>query len=214
MTITKIRRAGNYLKAITPGQSDITVSMGNGKLSHDIMIWNLPAITTCPVNKDCKDTCYARKAEHRYPAVVACRARNYKATLPPDTFADRMVTLITHSIEKRGIKAVRVHESGDFYNQAYADAWEEIAFRVHLVHPWVKLFAYTKSPYRPATGFNIVESILPDGSINYGPHAEIIAKAKQFRAKVCPYGLAKTTLTCGVECTACQNHKYVVFLQH
>lgn len=212
-TITKTRKLGNYIKTETTDQAAMTLSLGNGKLSHDILIWNMPTVKTCPNCDACKKTCYAMKAEKLYPSVLPCRERNYQASLV-DSFEDRMVWTIIQSVVKHGVKAVRVHESGDFYSVEYAQKWQMIAARVHEVQPGVIFFAYTKSPYRPATGFNIVESILPDGSINYGTHAEVIQKARLFGAKICPYGIAKRTLTCGIECKACQKFSRVVFIQH
>jgi len=210
---TKTRKVGNYIKTETTGEETMTLSLGNGKLSHDILIWNMPTVKTCPNCEECQKTCYAMKAEKLYPSVMPCRERNYQASLS-DKFTDRMTWTIVQSVNKYGVKAVRVHESGDFYSNEYAMKWAIIAKRVHRVLPDVIFFAYTKSPYRPIYGFNIVESILPGGEINYGTHTEIIAMAKKYRAKICPYGIAKRTLTCGIECKACQHHKHVVFIQH
>lgn len=208
----KYQKVGNYVKNIAGDDPIITMSLGNGKLSHDILIFNLPAIDTCPNCDDCKDTCYARKPELRYPAVKPCRNQNLSASKKTD-FVDRMVFTIMTAVSKHGVKAVRVHESGDFYSQSYAASWSLIQHQVKKLYPEVIFFAYTKSPYRPQ-GFNIVESILPDGEINYGPRDEIILLARKYGAKICPYGIAKRTLTCGVECKACQKFNRVVFVQH
>jgi hypothetical protein len=212
-TSTTTRKQGNYIRTITEGLPTMTLSLGNGKLAHGILIWNMPTVKTCPNSETCRTTCYAKKAERLYPNVLPCRERNYQASRL-ESFEDRMVWTIISSVAKHDVRAVRVHESGDFYSQAYADKWAQIAKRVHNVQPDVVFFAYTKSPYRPASGFNIVESIMPDGERNYGTYREMIALAKKYRAKVCPYGLSKRTITCGIECTACQTSKYVVFLKH
>lgn len=184
----------------------IVVGKGNTKTHDSILIFNLPAIKTCPNCSQCASSCYAMKAERNYPSVRGSRQSNWDSSKRP-CFVPRMVELINRS----GLKVVRVHESGDFYSQEYADKWSRIA----ALCPNVKFFAYTKSPYRPVgSNWNIVESILPDGSINFGPRALITQKAKQYRAKICPYGIAKKAHTCGLHCTACQTHKYVVFVQH
>ena len=185
---------------------NVTVSRGNTKLDASILQFNLPAKQTCPNHALCVKNCYAIRSEQRYPAVKACRQLNLNASKQP-CFVARMVELI----ERTNSKTVRVHESGDFYSQEYADKWTEIAKRC----PKVRFFCYTKSPYRPTgSAWNIVESILPDGTSNFGPRKVILQKAKQFRAKVCPCGLSKLEHICGSRCKACQNHKYVVFVQH
>ena len=206
----KVKVSGGYVK-----YNGLTLGLGNHKLDSSILIFNLPAISTCPNCKACADTCYALQAEKRYPAVLPCRERNHKASLG-SAFVVDMVKLIKHGVARYGVKAVRVHESGDFYSQEYANKWDSIAFAVHAEYPEVKFFAYTKSPYRPLSGFNIVESILPDGSINYGPWAYVIEKAIKYHAVICPYGLTKVNFKgmCGVKCKACQNKKHVLFLQH
>ena len=54
-----------------------------------------------------------------------------------------MAALIERSIPEKA-KTVRVHVGGDFFSQAYFDAWLLFAER----HPEVTLYAYTKSiPY-------------------------------------------------------------------
>ena len=185
---------------------NVTVSLGNLKVSEKVLLFNLPAIKTCPNCVACATGCYARVAEIQYKVVRESRERNWDASKQP-CFVARMVELI----ERSGVKLVRVHESGDFYSQSYADKWSEIARRL----PNVTFFAYTKSPFRPSSpNFNIVESVLPNGAINFGPKGEILALAKKFKAKVCPCGLSKVKVVCGENCTACLRAKYVVFVEH
>lgn len=184
----------------------VTVGLGNKKLDNSIMIFNLPAIKTCPNCSMCAPTCYALKAERLYPRVKACREANLTAS-KDSTFIARMVELITR--EKAHV--VRVHESGDFYSQEYADKWTEIAKRL----PHVNFYAYTKSPYRPsADNINIVESILPDGSLNYGKLEFIMGQASKLNAFICPCKPKERAKLCGTTCTRCQTEKYVLFLEH
>lgn len=107
--------------------------------------WNLPTGWTCPYAKEClvrvsRDTgkfenksnqyrCYAANAE-RFPGVREHRWRNLewvkqgnKPVIPSDA------------------KAIRIHASGDFYNQQYFDLWLEVARE----NPNVEFWAYTKS---------------------------------------------------------------------
>lgn len=107
--------------------------------------WNLPAGWTCPGARTClvkasKETgkmrnesteyrCYAAMAE-RFPGVRGHRWANFE-------------------MAKRGelpelpktAKRVRIHASGDFFNQRYFDRWMEYARQ----YPEVEFWAYTKS---------------------------------------------------------------------
>lgn len=107
--------------------------------------WNLPTGTTCPFALECKVTvdrltgkfdiykgqykCYAASPE-RFPGVREHRWKNFEfvksggiPTLPKDC------------------RNVRIHSSGDFFNQGYFDMWLELA----RDNPGINFWAYTKS---------------------------------------------------------------------
>jgi len=107
--------------------------------------WNLPTGSTCPFALECKVTvdrisgkfdvkkgqyrCYAASSE-RFPAVREHRWKNFELVknggipqIPKDC------------------KSIRVHASGDFFNQEYFDMWVKIATE----NPSVEIWAYTKS---------------------------------------------------------------------
>lgn len=107
--------------------------------------FNLPTGHSCPFAKEClvkvdrhtgrftngskEYYCYASKSE-RFPAVRGHRWANFEAAksgLLPELPV--------------GAKAVRVHMSGDFFNQKYFDSWMSYAMRRQDVEFW----AYTKS---------------------------------------------------------------------
>lgn len=117
----------------------LKVSFGNKKLPKTTMIFNLPAIKTCPGKTEfCEKYCYALKAERLYPQVYPARKHNLKLS-QSDNFVSLMIETIAKNQHK--INAVRIHESGDFYNQAYLNAW----FMIASEFPSVKFYAYTKS---------------------------------------------------------------------
>lgn len=114
----------------------MTCSTKNLKMSSTI-IWNLPAVKTCiGATAHCIAKCYARKAERLYPTVSPCRELNYKASQ-----ADDFVRLMSDMIGRSKIEMVRIHESGDFYDQAYLDKWFEICRN----NPSKRFLAFTKS---------------------------------------------------------------------
>lgn len=125
---------------------------GNLKLKNNektrFMIWNIPAVITCPFRTEmCEKYCYARKAERMYPTCNDARQRNFAITRMHN-FAERMIyTIETELTSKKfaGKKVVfRIHESGDFYNRAYTNAWLTIA-RHFEENENVVFLAYTKS---------------------------------------------------------------------
>lgn len=131
----------------------LNVSDGNKKLvSNDdvrFIVWNLPAIKTCPfATEHCRKSCYAVKAERAYKYTLPCRLRNFEES-KKDDFADHMIYTILDVIrhDRRDRKyIVRIHESGDFYNERYASAWLKIAETLKGEN--IVFIAYTKSfPY-------------------------------------------------------------------
>ena len=107
--------------------------------------WNLPTGHTCPFALEClvkvnRETgkfenksnayrCYAANPE-RFPAVRNHRWNNYEYVLNGNK-----------PILPKDCKAVRIHASGDFFNQDYFDLWLEVAKENTNVEFW----AYTKS---------------------------------------------------------------------
>ena len=140
------------------------LSKGNKKMTNGFLIWNLPARKTCPgCTAICCKACYAMKAERMYPSVLPSRERNLIDS-KKETFTKDMIQLIEKQI--KGFKGFngyfRIHESGDFYNQAYLDAWKSIA--KHF--PNVRFLAFTKSFdlnfKNVPKNMQIIMSIMPD----------------------------------------------------
>ncbi len=114
------------------------LQMGNRKLPSTTGIWNLPSGKTCPKStEECRKWCYAKKAERMYPNVLPFRKMNLLLTTEPILF----IEIICQEIFDRDIKVVRIHESGDFYNQTYLENW----FSISIMFPDVVFYAYTKS---------------------------------------------------------------------
>lgn len=151
-------------KATAPADL-LKMSLGNAKLTKDVLIFNLPAGHSCPGAKDCKTSvsevdgkrkivdgphnvfrCYAATAEVIYPAVYKARKHNFDLMRPLAEKKDvkGMVELILRSMsvmKLKGVKRVRVHESGDYFTYSYFSAWMAIA----TAFPHVTFYSYTKS---------------------------------------------------------------------
>jgi hypothetical protein len=111
----------------------------------EVYEYNLPTGTTCPFAMECKVVvdkvtgkfdvtkgqyrCYASSAE-RFPAVRNHRHNNF------DFVRNGGIPVIP-----KGCKSIRIHSSGDFFNQSYFDMWLKLAEE----NPSVEMWAYTKS---------------------------------------------------------------------
>ena len=140
-------------KQATLDERFIKLSEGNSKLvpnkNTKFLIWNLPSKITCPyATAHCKQFCYAIKSETAYPTVLPSRLRHLERSRADD-FTDRMIYTIESYLLKPSYQdakkvIVRIHESGDFYNQAYATKWMRIAEHFKR-NKKVVFMAYTKS---------------------------------------------------------------------
>lgn len=124
---------------IAKQKEQLKISFGNKKLPKDTMIFNIPAVVTCPLKTSlCAKICYAKKAERLHPPVLPARQHNLKL-IREGKFKDLMIDSIKQNHHK--IKTIRIHESGDFFRQSYIDDW----FSVAMQYPEFIFYVYTKS---------------------------------------------------------------------
>lgn len=120
-------------------EPDYRLSDGNTKLKKDgIWSWNLIPILHCPMAGACKSYCYATVGQQAFRSGVLRRARAFLATQQAD-FVPRMIQEVARAV-KKGAKAIRIHDSGDFYSLEYLLNW----FLIARAFPGVKFYAYTK----------------------------------------------------------------------
>jgi len=116
-----------------------------GYYTGSVYEFNLPTGTTCPFALECKVIvdrltgkfdvtkgqyrCYAASAE-RFPAVRNHRWNNFEYV------KNNNVPIIPEKC-----KSIRIHSSGDFFNQKYFDMWIQLAKDNSNIEMW----AYTKS---------------------------------------------------------------------
>jgi hypothetical protein len=159
---------------------------GNAKLGKGTHIFNLPAGHTCPFAKEClskahpltgkiadgkhtKFRCFAASSESQYKNARTMRWDNF-GLLHRKTSLD-MANLISLSLPK-GVKLLRIHESGDFFSQDYFDAWLSVASR----NPHVLFYAYTKAiPFWLARLDNLPSNIRLTASLG-GTHDDLAIK--------------------------------------
>jgi hypothetical protein len=160
---------------------------GNAKLDKTIHTFSLPAGHSCPGADIClakadRDTgkitdgknqeirCFAASQEALYTNTRKARWHNYDLLKEVKTVS-KMQKLIKESLPKSA-EIIRVHVSGDFFNQNYFDAWLNTAIN----NPSIKFYAYTKSVnYWMARTDLIPDNFRLTGSIG-GKHDAIIQR--------------------------------------
>ena len=192
------------------------LATGNTKLSKDILIFDLLAIETCLSCAACASSCYAMKAQRQYVETYNKRAINtFLARHHVEVLEREIMKQLSHSTKP----FVRIHSSGDFFSQEYIDMWQ----RIIESFPTKKFYTYSKvvgmfdfDGLFMQHNFNLIDSILPDGDINYGDFEYITKKSYEFDAPICPYGIDEHTepVHCGKTCTLCMEHEFVLFLKH
>ena len=137
-------------------KNKLKFAKGNAKLGKHTAIFSLPAGHTCPgallcLSKSNQLTgkltdgpktqfrCYAATSENLFKNIRISRWRNLDLLQKAGT-TDAMAALIQRSLPKKNITLVRIHSSGDFYSQAYFDAWVKVAIN----NPGLTFYAYTK----------------------------------------------------------------------
>lgn len=193
---------------------------GNHKLSKDILVFNLPTGHTCPGAGECINWCYAKKPERMFRRVREARNHNYLET-KKDTFTTEMNKTLKEQGNK--IKYVRIHESGDLYNQQYLNKWITIA--KHNKH--LTFYIYTKSHTlnfkKAPRNLVIIHSYGSnnDSAINPQIHntARTIHSTEELQTEeyLCPYH-EPTFSKCGETCKVCMtqtdNPIHIAFLKH
>ena len=169
------------------GKLQLKWSFGNEKLvKTDTVSFNLPAFKSedgfavCPKAGACATVCYARQGRYIMPTVRAAREYNLAIVRDCETRGDYIPFYVTAINDLRNIKqkSIRVHDSGDFFSQAYLDIWLSIA----RTCPSKRFYAYTKSLHldwsKAPSNFQIIQSAggLMDAAIDVTKsHSRIFA---------------------------------------
>lgn len=144
-----MRQENNYRIVLKEGKKPVPFSTGNAKYIEnekcEFLMFFIPARYSCPWATDhCKAACYV---DYRYPSNVVGHINALIWTMKAD-FVAAVVKKIRNASKKAASNGkklvVRIHESGDFYNQEYFNKWVAIAQAV-ADDSNVTLAAYTKS---------------------------------------------------------------------
>lgn len=143
-------------KTLNKSSSVLKFTRGNAKLDKSIYTFSLPAGYSCPGAFKCKSTadiktgkikdgpntefrCFSASQESLFPSVRKARWHNFNL-LRKAKSTNSIKQLILKSLPEKATK-IRLHVSGDFYNQNYFDSWLSVAKE----KPNILLYAYTKS---------------------------------------------------------------------
>jgi len=103
---------------------------------------SVTGLMTCPNASACALGCYARSGTYRFKNSVNAYEKRLAETLK-DSFVDIMTAEISIKFWQCAPDQklfIRIHDSGDFYNEAYALKW----FKIINALPNVNFYAYTK----------------------------------------------------------------------
>jgi hypothetical protein len=201
---------------------DKMLTKGNSKLGN---IWNfsLPAVESCPNCEDCKLTCYATKGHYRQKNVREKYKNNFKIVHQNSEYFEQSIQA---QIDKRNIKVVRIHTSGDFFSLQYFQNWLNI---VYANRDTVQFFTYTKE--QPILDYwceiknnstlwykwgwrnlNIIPSFTKSGKLNYGSLEYVKNIRKKEGGIICPANLG-VDITCE-QCKICYTKENLLFVEH
>jgi hypothetical protein len=99
--------------------------------------YNGETLNTCPGALACRAVCYAKQGGYNFPMSIAARKHNLEMSLRAD-FVDNVIADLKRF---RKVNTIRIHDSGDFYNQEYYNKWCKIAKAM----PHLTFYAYTKT---------------------------------------------------------------------
>lgn len=102
--------------------------------------FSLPAGKACPNSHgSICGNCYAKKGCYAYPTVDNAQTVRYawvRECMKSETGRAEFVQTMVMAIELSGTKYFRGHDSGDFFNVAYVEAWVEVAKALPKVKFW------------------------------------------------------------------------------
>lgn len=103
--------------------------------------WGIPAyraangFATCPNAAACAKGCYATMGAYKFSNVAKVFENRLKLALSP-----RFTLVMDAEIKRRGVQRLRIHDSGDFFNEEYLNRWLGII----RANPTCQFYAYTK----------------------------------------------------------------------
>lgn len=121
---------------LEPGNSKTGLS---GKFYEKVLIWNLPAVSTCPgASSYCLSVCYNADTRQEVFPVEQWRVNLWWTLNRPRELQAQILRQLS-AISSPA--AVRIHSSGDFFSLEYINFWSHIISS----SPHISFWAYTRS---------------------------------------------------------------------
>ena len=195
----------------------------NKKLGKNIYAFDLPAGVSCPNSDICFKSCYANKGSYIWKSAKNSNTFNFAIALNDIKYLEKE---LIKEIEKKNIKFIRIHSSGDFFSKEYFLMWCNIAKNFKDL----KIFTYSKAPQIDRklipSNLNIINSFIEiEGQrfLNFGTYKAMQKLAKKSRGLLCPITKGtylnkpkltpKEGFTCSV-CKYCITKSKPTFIQH
>ena len=195
----------------------------NSKLGRKIYGFDLPAVVSCPESNECFKPCYANKGTFIWKSAKQSNEFNFAIALNDIKY---LQAELIKEIEKKNIKYIRIHNSGDFYSKEYFLLWCNIAKHFNDV----KFFTFSKTPQIKnliiPSNLNIIDSFIQiEGQkyLNFGTYQAMQNLAKKSKGLLCPITKGKELnkpklspkngFTCSV-CKYCITKNKVLFVAH
>ena len=195
------------------------LKIGNEKLGKLIWDFSLPPVESCPDCESCKLDCYAVRYYNQYPGVKKCYDDNFKLCLNDlKTFKkilkDQINKRNNNKRTKNKIENIRIHASGDFYNEKYLKTWIQIAREFKNINFFAYSKAFSNIPNLPKN-LNIINSFVTienKNYLNYGSYENIKKMRSKLKGIICPVTIGKE-IDCST-CKYCITKNKVLFVQH
>lgn len=165
------------------------------------------------------DHCYGCAGRYVMSNVANANAwRTFAARYHMDWLERAITAQINWGVNGKPLESVRCHITGDFFGMDYVEMWK----RIKANCPKTRMWAYTKNKeaedaFDDVENFNIVKSLIPGFGINYGHCDYVMAMYNALREA----GIETHICRCAIDneqhcdtCRACQDLKYVLFLEH
>ena len=172
--------------------------ISNGNSKHHYKSVSLLAGKSCPSALEClasveivdnrrkikdgkfsKFRCYSASQEAQYTSVYNARLYNFEL-LKSCKSVNEIYDLLDISIPKIKFSPFRVHDSGDFFNQRYFDAWLKLARN----NPKCVYYAYTKSLNYWVNRLDVIPNNFKLVASYGGKHDHLIKKYNLISARI------------------------------
>jgi len=192
----------------------------NKKLGKGIYAFDLPAVVSCPDSSTCFKTCYANKGTFIWKSARTSNEYNFAIAINDLKYLE---IELKKEIKNKGITAIRIHSSGDFFSKKYFLMWCNIA----KVMKNINIFTYSKAPQiknlELPTNLNIIPSIIKyknTNYLNYGTYEDMKNLRNKISGLMCPPSKGaylKNEQLKNITCTMCKyciKKDKPVFVQH